>query len=174
MHQQQKRWERKFFNVYSLTIRNTQLDSRPCTFVPELLPNSFWQLYSRWFQCPSPHLGHTHLSRQCWQFPIQLDLILPARHPQRPRHSHAAPPLLWLLLLSRYPTSSVSFSSHMRMAHPPRSGIRSPSIDINLQLAPIRHTNTRAPAFNFKKAHWDEFETFNFNFIYFSLLFSTQ
>jgi len=31
-------------------------------------------------------------------------------------------------------------------------------IDINLQLALIRHTNTRAPAFNFKKAHWDEFE----------------
>jgi len=46
------------------------------------------------------------------------------------------------------------------MAHPPRSGIRLPPIDINLQLAPIRHSNTRAPAFNYKKAHWDEFEKF--------------
>jgi len=33
-------------------------------------------------------------------------------------------------------------------------------IDINLQLAPICHTNTRAPAFNFKKAHSDEFKKF--------------
>jgi len=33
-------------------------------------------------------------------------------------------------------------------------------IDINLQLAPFRHTNTRGPAFNFKKAHWNEFEKF--------------
>jgi len=33
-------------------------------------------------------------------------------------------------------------------------------IDINLQLAPIRHTNTTVPAFNFKKAYWDEFEKF--------------
>jgi len=48
----------------------------------------------------------------------------------------------------------------MRMAHPPRSGIRPHLIDINLQLAPIRQTNTRAPAFNLKKAHWDEFEKF--------------
>jgi len=31
-------------------------------------------------------------------------------------------------------------------------------MDIGLQLAPIRHTSARAPAFNFKKAHWDKFE----------------
>jgi len=32
----------------------------------------------------TPRGTHTHLSRQCWQFPIQLDLILPARYPQQP------------------------------------------------------------------------------------------
>jgi len=92
----------------------------------------------------NPPGTHPHLPQQCWQFSIKLDFILPARHPQRTRHSHAAPPLLWLSLFSRCFTEWCTL---------PGLGSDHLPIDINLQLAPIRHTNTRAPAFNFKKAH---------------------
>jgi len=111
-----------FLNVYSPPIRNTQLDSRPRPFSPELLPNSPDSFILG--ECPSLLLEHPHLSRQYWQFPIQLALILPARHPQRPRHTYATPPLFWLSILFRCLTGSVLFNSHIWMAHPLRSGLR--------------------------------------------------
>jgi len=140
--------------------------------LPWTSPELLWHLYSRWFQCPSPHLRHTHLSRQCWQFPIQLDLILSARHPQRPWHSHAAPPLLWLPLffsssggLSRCPTGLVP--SHLAPTCEwrtlPGLGSDHLPIDINLQFAPIHHTNTRLIGMNSKNSCLSTFLSYRGN-----------
>jgi len=46
------------------------------------------------------------------------------------------------------------------MAHPPKPGLRSLAHWHHLQLAPIRHSNTGAPSFNFKNVRWDEFQKF--------------
>jgi len=129
-----------FLNIYSLSKRNTQLDSWPRTFSSDLLPNLPRHFYSRRFLCPSPHLDF-HITPDNagnslfnWISSSQLDtlnnrdtLLAPA---------HLAPTCEWRTLPG------------LVFDHLP--------IDITLPLAPI-YCPTRASAFNFKKIHRDEF-----------------
>jgi len=68
-----------FLNVYSLH-QNHSTRFLTSHLFPWTSPELSWHVYFQWYQYSSLHLGHSRRSWQCWQFPIQLDIILPARY----------------------------------------------------------------------------------------------
>jgi len=149
----QKQSHLPFLNVYSPPTRNTQLESRYRTFSPELLPNSSDKFILGYFNAHHP-TWDTHISPESAGNSLQLDILNDPGIHTLLHHSSGS---------RSYPDVSLA-PSHFAPTCEWRtlSGLGSDHllIDISLQLAPICHTNTRAPAFNFKKAHWEEFEKF--------------
>jgi len=148
----QKRLLLLFLYIYnSPTIKNTQFDIRARTFSPELFPNSpdtfilgnFNAHYPIWNSHISPDSASNYLFN--WISSSQLNTFN-----DLDRYNLSTTPLApvpvqmfrWLLLMQ--PQHVNGASSH---AWVPTT---------SLLLTTMRHSNTRAPAFNFKKAHWDE------------------
>jgi len=151
-----------FLIIYSLLMRNTQLDTWPYTFFTELHLNFYDTIILGDFNAHHPAWNSHILSRQCRQFSFQPSCFLPAGHPQRHWHAeHLTPPLFWLLLLSRYLAGSWSFSFHMWMAYSPKLRFRLLSSSTSLSHSPQFATLIAVPLLSTSERHIvDEFKKF--------------
>jgi len=135
----QKRSPLLFFNVYSPPIKNTQLDSRPRIFSLELLPNSSDTFILSDFNVHHP-IWDTHISPDSagnslfnWISSSQLDILNNPDIHTLLHHSSGSrsSPDVSLAPTHLAPTCKWRTLPGMGSDHLP--------IDINRQLAPIRH-----------------------------------
>ena len=143
----------QFLNLYFPPIRSTPSDSHTGTFSPDILPNS-----------PDTFiLGDFNAHHPTW------DSLIPLTHPEMTCFAGSLPPV-WTPTLFHYSTGSrsspdillapASLAPHCEWRTLPGLGSDHLPIEIVLSLSPVCHPNTRPPKFNYKKAHWDDYQSY--------------
>ena len=142
----------QFLNLYSPPIRSTP-DSRTRTFSPDILPNS-----------PDTFiLGDFNAHHPTW------DSLIPLTRSEMTCFAGSLPPV-WTPTLFHYSTGSrsspdillapASLAPHCEWRTLPGLGSDHLPIEIVLSLSPVCHPNTRLPKFNYKKARWDDYQSY--------------
>ena len=150
----------QFLNLYSPPIRSTPSDSRTRTFYPDILPNSpdtfilrdFNAHHPTWDRLILPNLPGNDLF--CGITSSGLEIL----------NDPASPTLLHHSIGSRsspdISLAPASFAPHCEWHTLSGLGSDHLPIEIVLPLSPVRHPNTRPPKFNYKKAHWDDYQSY--------------
>ena len=150
----------QFLNLYSLPIRSTPSDSRTRTFSPDILPNSPNTFILGDFNAHHPTRDRliplnppgNDLFR--WITSSGLKILNNPTSPTLLHHSTRSRSSPDILL------APASLTPHCEWRTPPGLGSDHLPIEIVLPLSPVCHPNTRPPKFNYKKAHWDVYQSY--------------
>ena len=148
-----------FLNLYSPPIRSTPSDSRTRTFYPDILPNS-----PDTFILGDCNANHPTWDRLIPSNPLENDLFRwITSSGLEILNDPASPTLLHHSTGSRsspdISLAPASLAPHCEWHTLPGLGSDHFPIEIVLSLSPVRH-QTRPPKFNYKKAHWDVYQSY--------------
>ena len=150
----------QFLNLYSPPIRSTPSDSRTRTFSPDILPNSphtfilgdFNAHHPTWDRLIPPNPPGNDLFT--WVTSSGLEILNDPASPMFLHHSTRSRSSPDISL------APASLAPHCEWRTLPGLGSDHLPTEIILSLSPVCHPNTRPPKFNFKKAHWDVYQSY--------------
>ena len=150
----------QFLNLYSSPIRNTPSGSSSWTISPDILPKSpdtfilgdFNAHHPSWDSFISPDPLQNELFRLITS--SGLEILNDPASPTLFHHSTGSRSSPDISL------APASLAPHCEWLTLPGLGSDHLPIETILSLSPVRHTNTRHPKLNYKKARWDVYQSY--------------